>query len=409
MQDSEYDVIVAGAGPAGVPAALAAARGGARVLLLERHPFGGGTWTAGCMTLIFDCTPQRGIMEELHRAFEERGGWKTMWGRGTLLVNPEIVKVVLDDVLAEAGVTVRYHTMLQGARVEDGRIAGVSTASKSGEEIWKANVFIDATGDGDLGAFVGCGYDTGRPEDGKMQPASMNAVIGGWPDGIGNGEELSGDVMATLDRLGFELSYRKTRLFEIPGAPGLRRCMWTHLYGLDPTDAGSLTAAEIEGRRQVHAAVECLRGSGDPRFANLFVAWTGPTVAIREGRRIHGEYTLTIDDLRAGRQFDDGIVEVAFNVDIHHVDPSEGRHLEAEKTPRYRVPYRCLVAKDAENLLMAGRCISGDFRAHGSYRTTSDCVAMGEVAGSAAAICVTEGTKPREVDPGRVALLPLSE
>ncbi len=405
MSNGEYDVIVAGAGPAGVPAALAAARGGARVLLLERHPFGGGTWTAGCMNLIFDCTPQRGIMQELHRAFEAAGGWKTWLWNGTLVVNPEIVKLVLDDLLEAAGVTVRYHTMLQGACVEDGRVVEVATASKSGQETWRGNVFIDATGDGDLGAFAGCGYETGRPEDGGMQPASMNAVVGGWPDGIGDGEELAEDVMETLDRLGFDLSYRKTRLFEIPGAPGLRRCMWTHLYGLDPADAGSLTAAEIEGRRQVHAAVACLRSSGDPRFASLFVAWTGPTLAIREGRRIHGQYTLTIDDLRAGRRFDDGVVEVAFNVDIHHVDPSEGRHLEGEKVPRYHVPYRCLVARDVGNLLMAGRCISGDFRAHGSYRTTSDCVAMGEVAGSAAAICVTEGTKPCEVDPGRVALL----
>ncbi len=406
---NKYDSIVVGAGPAGFAAAVASARAGAKTLLLEMFPFGGGAWTAGCMTLIFDCTPQRGIMEEFHRRLNAKGGWKPWRSKTTFLVNPEIVKVVIDDMLMEAGVTVRYHTLLQEARVEGGRISEVITASKSGRETWEAKVFIDATGDGDLGAFAGCGYDMGRPEDGKMQPASMNAVIGGWPEGIGDGEDLAEEILATFDQLGFDLSYRRTRLFEIPGMPALRRCMWTHLYGLDPTDAASLTAATIEGRRQIHAAVDCLRSSRDPRFENLYVAFTGPAPAIREGRRIHGEYTLTIDDLRAGRAFEDGVLEVAFNVDIHHVDPAEGRRLVNEKIPRYQVPYRCLVAQDRSNLLMAGRCISGDFRAHASYRTTSDCVAMGEVAGRAAAIASREGVAVQQVDPKIITLLEMKE
>ena len=242
-----------------------------------------------------------------------------------------------------------------------------------------------------------------------MQPASMNAVIGGWPEGIGDGESLAKELLAAFDRLGFDISYRRTRLFEIPGAPALRRCMWTHLYGLDPTDAESLTVATIEGRRQIHAAVACLRSSGDPRFAELYVAFTGPTLAIREGRRIHGEYTLTIEDLRAGRTFEDGVVEVAFNVDVHHVAPHEGRRLVNEKVPPYQVPYRCLVARDLSNLLMAGRCISGDFCAHASYRTTSDCVAMGEVAGHAAAIASREEVAVKQVDPKVITLLGVKE
>ena len=400
-----FDSVVAGAGPAGFAAALAAAREGAKTLLLEMHPYAGGAWTAGCMTLIFDCTPQRGIAREFRRRLESRGGAAPWRSVNTVVVNPELVKLVIDEMLAEAGVTVRYHTMLQDACVEDDRITEVVTASKSGRETWSARVFVDASGDGDLGAFAGCGYDTGRPADGRMQPASMNALIGGWPDDLGDGEELAEAILAELDRREFGLSYRKTRLFAIPGVPGLRRCMWTHLYGLDPTDARSLTAAAVEGRRQIHAAVECLRSSGDPRFEKLHVASTGPALAVREGRRIHGEYLLTIDDLRAGRTFDDGVLEVAFNVDIHHVDPAEGRHLEIEKVPRYQVPYRSLVARDVSNLLMAGRCISGDFRAHGSYRTTSDCAAMGEVAGRAAAVASSRGIAAAQVDAAAVTLL----
>jgi hypothetical protein len=401
----QYDAVIVGAGPAGFAAAVVAARGGAKTLLLEMHPYAGGTWTAGCMTLIFDCTPQRGIMEEFRGRLEASGGSEPWRDRRTVVVNPEMVKLLIDEMLAEAGVDVRYHTMLQRARVDAGRIVEVVTASKSGRETWRGEIFVDATGDGDLGAFAGCGYEAGRPADGKMQPASMNAIIGGWQQVPGDGEALAEDVLATLDRLGFDLSYRKTRLFAIPGMPGLYRCMWTHLYGLDSSDAGSLTAAAIEGRRQVHAAVECLRASGDSRFQGLYVASTGPALAIREGRRIHGEYLLTIDDLRAGRTFEDGVVEVAFNVDIHHVDPAEGRHLELEPTPRYQVPYRCLVARDVNNMLMAGRCISGDFRAHASYRTTADCVAMGDVAGRAAAIASREGIAACEVDSAAVALL----
>jgi hypothetical protein len=356
------------------------------------------------MSLAWDCTPQAGLLAEFRAELESRGGAQPWINDRTWSVSPEITKLVLDEMLASAGVTVRYGTMLQGARVEGGRIVEISTASKSGTETWSADVFVDASGDGDLGAFAGCGFEMGRPSDGKLQPGSMNAVIGGWPADIGDGEALAKDILETLERENFELSYRKTRLFEIPGAPGLRRCMWTHLCGLDPTDADSLTAANIEGRRQVHAVVDCLRTSEDLRFADLFVAATGPWVAIREGRRIHGHYTLTIEDLREKRRFEDEVVRVAFNVDIHHVDPSEGRHLEIEKVAPYGIPYRCMVARDVDNLLMAGRCISGDFRAHGSYRTTSDCTAMGEVAGRAAARSAARGVPPIEVDlaaPGR--------
>jgi hypothetical protein len=182
--------------------------------------------------------------------------------------------------------------------------------------------------------------------------------------------------------------------------------MASHLYGLDATSADSLTQGEVEGRRQVHGAVDCLRRSGDPRFAKLFVVGTGPFVTVREGRRIHGLYTVTADDCRAGRRFDDAVCEVTFNFDVHDLTPEGGRWLWHESVPPYQIPYRSLVARDLDNLLLAGRCISGDFLAHSSYRVTGDCVPIGEAAGRAAALAARGRIPVGRVDGHALAAAP---
>ncbi|MHB9032007.1 MAG: FAD-dependent oxidoreductase [Anaerolineae bacterium] len=409
MRQTDYDVIVAGGGPAGIAAAVAAGRAGARTLLIEKNAYFGGAWTAGGMSLIIDYDNKRGLMAEIKDkltaagAFERWAGWA-----GLFTVEP--MKLLLDELLTQAGVDLRLHTFVLAAPNDNQHITELQTASKSGVERFTARVYIDATGDGDLAARAGCGYDLGDPATGKLQPGTMFGLVGGWPNPLPDALE----VKRILLEGGHPLTYTGVTLFAQPGQPGIAFLMQSHLYNLDPTDADSLTRAELEGRRDVQHAVQTLKASGKPEYANLFLITIGPSASIREGRRIHGLYTLTAEDCRAGRRFADAVCTATFNIDVHHTDPNQPLpyhpygtpskilknvpgELYAEYVPPYDIPYRCLVARDADNLLLAGRCISGDFLAHSSYRVTGNAVPMGEAAGKAAALCASRGIKPGEV------------
>jgi hypothetical protein len=393
---TRYDVVVAGGGPAGVAAAVAAGRAGAETLLVEKTAIPGGITTGGLMTTVWDFENKPGVIREILDRLDAAGALHA--GR---FWNPDAMVMVLDGLLAEAGVDVRYHTIVQGAERNGRRITAITTASKSGLETWPADVFIDATGDGDLAAFAGCAFEKGRPGDGAMQPASTFAIVAGLAEPLPRPEE----TQAVLDKAGFHMTYRSGAFREIPGCPGVAKLVAVHVCGVDPTDAGSLSAAEIDGRRQIHEHVRALRESGDPRFGDLCIVWTG-TLAVREGRRIHGLYTLTADDCRAGRTFDDAVCTATFPLDVHHPTQEEGQTwLPGLEVPPYQIPYRCLVARDADNVLLAGRCISGDFYAHGSYRVVGDVVPLGETAGKAAAIASKEDVPLPDISAERVACL----
>ena len=409
MKQMNYDVLVAGGGPAGVAAAIAAARTGAHTLLVEKNPCFGGAWTSGSMSLVIDYDNKVGLMSEIKNELTVRGAFERWLGwAGLFTVEP--MKLLLDEMLIQAKVDLRLHTLVVGAESDGRHISAIQTASKSGLETFRAQVYIDATGDGDLAARAGCGFDMGCPEDGKCQPGTMFGLVGGWPSPLPDALE----VKSTLLMSGYPLTYLGITLFAQPGQPGLAFLMASHLYGLDPTDSDSLTRAELEGRQQVRRAVDALRASGNPQFTGLFLISSGPMAGIREGRRIHGLYTLTADDCRAGRRFEDGICEATFNIDVHHLDPSSSDpylpygvpnrilkaipyELYAEYIPPYQIPFRSLVARDKDNLLMAGRCISGDFLAHSSYRVTGNAVPMGEVAGKAAALSAHRGSNPADL------------
>jgi hypothetical protein len=406
VEKSQYDVIVSGGGPSGIAAAIAAARAGAHTLLIEKNPFFGGAWTAASMSLVIDYDNKPGLMSEIRNELTARGAFERWYGwAGLFTVEP--MKLLLDDMLAQAKVDLRLHTLVVGAESEGRQISALRTASKSGLETFSAQIYVDATGDGDLAARAGCGFEMGSPDDGTCQPGTMFGLVGGWPTPLPEALE----VKTALQAGGYPFTYTGITLFAQPGQPGLAFLMASHLYALDPTDADSLTHAELEGRRQVRRAVEVLHNSGDSRFSGLFLISSGPMAGIREGRRIHGIYTMTADDCRTGRRFDDGICEATFNIDVHHLDPANpepyhpygvpGRVLKAvpfelygEYVPPYQIPFRSLVAKDKDNLLLTGRCISGDFLAHASYRVTGNAVPLGEVAGKAAALCTNRHIHP---------------
>ena len=392
------DVLVCGGGPAGCAAALYAARAGAQTLLLENLPFLGGVWTAVGVSHLIAGAGRDGLNAELHQRLPVH----RVFNRYIYVI--EDMKCLLDDLLAEAGVETQFYTRAVAVAADGPRLRGVFTASKSGLEFIRARVIIDATGDGDVAAAAGCQYDQGREFDGRTQPVTLFGTVGGY-----RGEPAKGAALVEiLERGGWQPSYPPVTLFPQPGQPGVFQLMATQFYGVDGTDARQLSRAEIEGRREIRKCVAIFRQHGGPDWKDVFLIKTGPAIGVRATRRIRGLYRLTWEDLDRGAQFDDGITEISSGSNIHAVDdpyqePPEG----LPQPPRFRVrpyqiPYRALIAADVENLLLAGRCISGDRYALGSYRLTGNVVRTGEAAGVAAALAIRTARAPAELEPGQL-------
>ncbi len=398
------DVLVCGGGPAGIGAALAAARAGASVQLIEVAGCLGGVWTVGLLTKILDGENKSGIMAELLKSFASRGSQIARDTQGTVY-DPEIAKLVLEELCVEAGVKIRLHTRLVGAVTDDRhRVVGVLTESKSGREAWLAERFVDCSGDGDLAAHAGCRFDVGIGEDCGCQPMSMLALLTGVdPDAIRpfireSGSAAKRRLLKLMEDHGVTPSYRAPTLRHLHS--GIYSIMTNHEYGVSAFDAGAITEATIRARREVHEIVDGLRKLGSP-WQNLSVVATAEQIGVREGRRIRGRYVITAEDVAKGLQHEQAICRARFPIDVHaldaHGNKEISRNFKAGGHKPYDIPYPALVAADVDGLLMAGRCISGDFIAHSSYRVTGNSVPMGEAAGLAAAVSVAKNVMPHEL------------
>jgi len=404
----EADVVVCGAGPAGVAAAVAAARKGAKTLLLEAHGCLGGIWTSGLLSWILDHNNKRGLMQEIWDRLVKRGSRAfTRSGKATNAYDPEVMKLVLEEMCAEAKVQIQLHTRVCAAASKAGpRLTHVVTESKSGREAFAGKVFVDCTGDGDVAARAGCGFDLGHPETGRTQPFSLMALIAGvTPEQIAaffRDDDAQAwaspkdKLRAEMEKGGHSPSYAKPTIFRL--RDDLFALMANHEYGVKGTDARDVTAATLRAARELHALVDGLRSLGG-NGKNVHIVATAEQIGVREGRRIHGLYTVTADDLREGRSHPDAVCRATFGIDVHATDPKQEKGIEkaAFRAKPYDIPLRALIAKDVQGLMMAGRCISGDFIAHSSYRVTGNAVAMGEAAGKTAALAATSGRLPQDV------------
>ncbi|MCH2663901.1 FAD-dependent oxidoreductase, partial [bacterium] len=369
----------------------------------------GGVWTTGALSWIIDSANKPGLMTEITARLDQRDARRLRQEGGkNYAYDVEEMKLLLDEMCLEAGVEVRTHTRVVAAARDTGnRLSVVITESKAGREAWHAKVFIDATGDGDLGALAGCGFDMGHPETGAVQPMSLMALVAGIR--FDEVESYVGGSMAEpkqrlgtlMTEIGVAPSYGNPTLFRI--RDDLLALMSNHQYGVTCDDADEITAATIRGRREVHAQVEALRKLGGI-WTEMRVVSTGAQIGVREGRRIHGRYEVTGQDLLEGARFEDAVCRVTMGIDVHSTDPSKTKIVEARphRSQPYDIPLRALIAKDVDGLLMAGRCISGDFIAHSSYRVTGNAVAMGQAAGICAARAVLCDLLPHEVAWGDV-------
>jgi glycine/D-amino acid oxidase-like deaminating enzyme len=403
----DADVIVCGGGPAGVAAAIAAARSGARTRLFEIHGCLGGVWTAGLLTYIFDFD-KPGLTRELTQQLDDRDARRHK-NPSRFVYEPEAMRLLLEELCDAAGVRTQLHTQVAAAHREGHRLTAVVTESKSGREAWRARVFIDATGDGDLGAQAGCEWEIGQGHDCPCQPMTLNALavvrdhaaLGEFVSFYQNDSRHLPAVEAfqrEIARAGYEASYGHPTLFHI--RDNLVLVMINHEYGVKPFDAAQVTAATMRARAEVHRIVKALARLGGP-WTGMQVVASAEQIGVRDGRRIRGRYTVTRDDLIRGARHLDAVARATFNVDIHAATREANRketisHGNLHMKP-YDIPLRALIAKDVDGLMMAGRCISGDFLAHASYRVTGNAVAMGEAAGKVAALAAGTDRLPHEV------------
>lgn len=403
---SNADVIVCGAGPAGVSAAIAAARNGARVRLLEVHGCLGGVWTAGLLGYLLDFD-KPGFNQELVHILRERDAIRGEGANG-LSYEPEEMKLVLEELCLVAGIQLQLHTRVVAAYREDGRLRTAVTESQSGREAWQAPVFIDTTGDGALGALAGCEFEIGESQDCPCQPMSMDALLvakdvaqlSSFIHGVGKNpggspQQAKAAFLEEIRRAGCEPSYGLPTLFPI--RDNLILAMMNHQYGVKPFDAAGVTRATMEARAELHKIVRGLRKLGGP-WEGIQIAATPEQIGIRDGRRIRGRYVIQQEDLVTGARHEDAVVRARFGVDVHATKLSDSPYSNRGiKTKPYDIPLRALIAKDVDGLMMAGRCISGDFVAHASYRVTGNAVAMGEAAGAVAAISALSKRLPHDV------------
>ena len=401
-----YDVVVAGAGPAGICAAVAAARSGVNVALVERYGVLGGNLTAGYVGPILGMVGKGTMRDEVMDLLGVPDN--DMIGETGVAHDMEKAKRVLAEFGAREKIDVFLQTPIVDGILEDMSLKGLVVMTKEGMRIIEGKVTVDATGDGDVAHFAGAPVEKGR-EDGLMQPVTLEFTLEGVDESwaitcIGdvddvklNGERFL-DYCARCARQGLLPKNLAAVRLHPTVRPGQRQVNTTQYNGADATRVQDLFAAEVELRRQIEILVKFFR-ENLPGYEKCWCMASGDTLGVRETRRVQGEYVITAKELAAGKRFWDVVVHKAeFIVDIHNPAGAGQAEDKIQYVVPYDLPYRCFVPLKVENLLTAGRCISGTHRAHASYRVMSICMAMGEAAGTAAALCIKEGCTPRSLE-----------
>jgi len=432
----EYDVVVVGGGPGGLPAAIAAARGGAKVLLVEKNGFLGGNLTIGLPLLAYldkdGNQVIRGIAQEFIDELARKNAvsphhWCPLHDSVTIY-DHEVFKVVALQMCLAAGVEILLHTQVIDTNVENGVLKAVTLFGKARRIEARARVFIDATGDGDVGYLAGATFEMGQKGTGVLQPPTLMCSVGGVNfDRILDYLEKNPDQMELAPTIetypGYDASYLRSnphhhvmvglrKLFaqlrekgELPVdrdtiiyiqslVPGEVHLNCTRHLGVDGSDVFDLTRAEIEGHVQNLKLVDTLR-KYVPGFENCHLTRIYPFLGVRETRRFHGISALTEEMLMNGVIGEDSVGIGSYIIDIHD---GAGAGTIVKKVRPYGLPYGMTVSRDIKNLMFSGRCASMDAVALSSARVMPPLMAMGQGAGVGAALAVRHGVYPGEVD-----------
>ncbi len=423
-------VLVCGGGTAGVVAAIAAARAGADVLVVESLGQLGGTQSAGWVTpmmpnKILTESLTHGINDDILRRAALYDPPPTEQSGDLLWFNPVTLALVLDDLLAEAGGRVLFHTVISDAIVENGSLNGIVIENKSGRQRIDAQITIDCTGDADVAFRAGVPCVSGDPDDGHNQPMSLRFALAGVdPERaaafladelgmacyarpplfeIGTGEAKNTPLGPLICRAVAEgvladddLGY--LQFFSVLGRPGELAFNCPRISGLSSTDAWDLSRAQTVGRQKIRRIARFFK-TAVKGFENSYIGTIAPMVGIRESRRIVGDYTLTEEDYLTEARFPDAVARNSYPIDIHSTKAKGGLVMKHLPPGHYHeIPYRCLLPVGIENLLVAGRCLSATFAAQAAVRIQQNCRALGEAAGLAAVLALETGVMPRQVD-----------
>lgn len=406
------DVVVAGGGASGIAAAIAAARSGARTLLIEQRGYLGGMGTAALVPAFCPFTDGekpviRGIgldlLEKMKRAsgesflsaFKKQLDW--------VPIDVEVLKRVYDEEVLASGAELLFHTFADRVLTDGDRIDGIVISNKSGRSVVQAKLYIDATGDADLAALAGVPFQIGG-EAGELQPGTMCYLVC-------NADKVR--FQRFLDETGQNGALEKSlaeaqRNGELPeGRKRISGMAWItdsvvgfnfgHIFGIDGSKAEDLTRAAIEGRKLIERQLAFLR-KHVRGFEHAHLVHSGDQIGIRETRRIQGDYTLVVEDFLSMRTFEDDIARNSYFIDIHLANATSTmtvKHLP--KGGSHGVPYRCMLPQGKSNLIVAGRSVSSDRPVQGSLRVMPNCFAMGQAAGTAAAMAAEAGVGFRGV------------
>lgn len=402
-----YDVVVAGAGPAGICAAVAAAREGAKVALVERYGVVGGNLTVGYVGPILGMVGKGTMRDEVVGLLGVADN--DMIGVTGKAHDFEHAKLALAEFVAhEKNIDVYLQSAVYDVVKEGNAVRGVILATNEGHFALMAKVVIDATGDAVVSYLAGADIEKGR-EDGLMQPVTLEFTIDGVDeqkgvicigdvDDVKLGDERFLDYCKRCADRGLLPQHLAAVRLHPTVHSGERQVNTTQQNGVDITAVGSVFEADLALRRQIELLMGFLRNNL-PGYELCRCKSSGDTTGVRESRRVMGDYVITAEELAAGCRFDDVVVHRAeFIVDIHNPAGAGQAEDKIQYCKPYDLPYRCFVPRKVENLMTAGRCISGTHRAHASYRVMSICMAMGEAVGIAAALCAKEGCTPRQLD-----------
>ena len=408
----EADVFVAGGGPAGVAAAVYAARMGKKVYLVEASgSFGGAAATmlipAFMQFSSGDIFLAEGIGREVHTYLKTKA--PECYSRYCPNSIPvEILKLCYDEMMTESGASFSFFTSVLDVIVRDGRIDAVICSSKQGIFAVKAKMYIDCTGDGDLSYLAGAECRKGDDETGEMMAATLCALWEGTdfsratqPQRAFLEDAFRDNVFTNIDR-------------HLPGMwrikDGVTGSNVGHIYDVDGTDSDSMTSAMVASRKQLREYRKYYRDYLDG-YENMELVISAQQIGIRESRRVMGEYVMTLDDFRNRASFDDEIGRYCYNIDIHsgkNTDEGYQKFAKDHETFRYAagesygIPYRMLVVRGFDNLLAAGRCVSTDRYMQSSLRVMPGCYITGQAAGAAAAIASEVGCAARDIDVARL-------
>lgn len=432
---AEADIVVCGGGTAGAFAAIAAAREGSDVLLIEQYGSLGGTATNGLVTPVMRThTPGNKQCSYLSAELRERLRAKGAGDENGQLFDPLTLKFELETMALEAGVRFLYHTFIPDVISENGNVEAVVIANKNGLSQVRGKIFIDCTGDGDVCVRAGASFNKGNPETGVNQPMSLRYVVdsvdvpawgaffeevkkktgvslaaGADPDGKSFYAHCCKGSPVTLTAV-FEEAVANGDLteedhmywqaFSIPGRPGSVAFNCPEFFtGIDGTNPEDLTQAQLNGKkaifRQMAFYKKYMRG-----FENAYVAEIAPMVGVRESREIVTDYVMKPEDLLCKKKFPDMFCQSNYPIDIHGRQLREiaNNLIPEDNRPWYDIPFRSLLVRDISNLMVAGRCLGAEFLVESSLRVQHSARSSGEAAGIGASLALAKGVSPHEVD-----------